>query len=141
MTMAGAETPAGEMMSGEMMAGEMMAGEMMAGETPAGEMMAEGACTNPADYQTLETLGEAGLNEAIGSCIGDCFTPGSPGCGTCLGGATGLSDGCTACFVAVTECTIASCVTFCIDSASAACAECREENCNPDFIECSGINP
>lgn len=105
-------------------------------------MTLEGACTNDADVSTLEALGEAGLDDAIGGCVAMCFVPGSPGCGTCLSGATGLSDMCVDCFVAITECTIASCVAQCAaDPASADCASCREMNCNAAFVECSGIDP
>ena len=102
-------------------------------------MMGDGACTNSDDFTTLENLGEVGLEEAIGSCITQCLAPDSPGCPTCLSGATGLTDPCVACFVTVTECTIANCVASCIDPSSADCAQCREDNCNAEFAECSGI--
>ena len=71
-----------------------------------------------------------------------CFVPGSPGCGTCLEGATGFSTDCTACFVEITECTVLNCVGQCaVDSGSAECAQCRADNCNANFITCAGVEP
>jgi hypothetical protein len=138
--MTGGEMTGGEMTGGEMTGGEMTGGEMTGGET-AGVEIGEGACTNPADLAQFETLGEAGLEEAIGGCVAMCFIPDSPGCGTCISGATGLSEACTACFVEVTECTVASCVAQCINPASPECAQCREDNCNEAFTMCSGVAP
>jgi hypothetical protein len=100
----------------------------------------DGACSNDGDVMTLNELGEAGLDQAIGGCVASCFVPGSAECGTCLGDATGLSEACTACFVEVTECTIANCVGQCAAGPdSEACAECRVANCEEAFVECSGI--
>jgi hypothetical protein len=133
---------AGNEVAGDEIAGDEVAGDEVAGETPEGGSEIMGACTNEADLNALETIGEAGLEEAIGTCITMCLTPGSPGCGECISGATGLGGECTACFVTITECTIMNCIGQCsIDPGSDACAECRATNCNPDFVACAGIMP
>ena len=144
-TMAGGMT-AGEMPAGEVPAGEVPAGELPAGEMPAGEMpagggsMLMGACTNDADLGQLERLGESGISEAVGSCVGMCITAGSPGCPTCLSGTTGLSDECVNCFVQVTECTVMNCILQCaVAPESMDCAQCREDNCIEAFVACSGV--
>ena len=107
----------------------------------AGEMTMEGACNNDTDLAQLESIGETGLEEAIGGCVFQCLNTADPApCEMCLSGATGLSDLCVDCFVDVTFCTVTNCVADCIDASSPACATCRETNCTPAFDECSGIS-
>ena len=137
-TDAGMET-AGTDVAGTETAGMETAGMETAGMETAGMEMMMGACTNSGDLGRLESLGDVGLSEAITSCITMCFNPTT--CAPCLEGATGLSTECSTCFVEITTCTINNCVGQCLDSASDACAQCRADNCNDAFVECSGVEP
>ena len=138
---AGADT-AGADTAGADTAGADTAGADTAGADTAGaEMLPDGACTNESDYSQLDTLGEAGLTTAIEGCIASCFVPDSPGCQTCVEGATNLSMGCSACFVDIIECTVTNCSLQCLSPSSPECADCRETNCFEPFIDCSGVDP
>jgi len=62
-----------------------------------------------------------------------------PALTSCLASVTGLTAGCVACVDADLRCSAASCLSECLgDQASAACANCRVENCGKSFVACSG---
>lgn len=119
--------------------------ELDAGPVPeldAGPGPAVGACVNAADQETLAASVET-LESAVGTCAFQCIADPAPGtcAGACVSMATGLSEGCAACFGGAVACTIANCIGQCLDAASQACADCRATNCNDDFSACAGIDP
>jgi hypothetical protein len=60
----------------------------------------------------------------------------------CIIQETGLSDDCGACFGASAACVVKNCLTQCIGGASSpGCVSCREQNCDPAFIDCAGVVP
>jgi hypothetical protein len=97
-----------------------------------------GACTNADDQAIVD-------EQDVETIARDCAISnlGNPAAATtCIEDATGLSTPCIVCFNGIVECGIASCIGDCIiDSASAACNDCIEENCYAPFIECSGLEP
>lgn len=97
----------------------------------------KGACDNPAD---LQALAKADPEKAIGGCVSKCFTPG-PNCTGCLKTGLGTSDGCTACFAGIVDCTVKNCALLCINAGSKGCADCQQLKCFPAFEQCSGVSP
>ena len=127
----GGTLPAGGMTNG---------GNEVGGEPAMGGEMASGECTNSEDNAQLLSLGDAGLNEQIQSCVfSSCLVERGEMCTSCLANGTGLSAGCVDCFVDIVDCTITQCVGQCIDPSSQACADCRANNCGPAFESCAGI--
>lgn len=59
----------------------------------------------------------------------------------CIIDDSGFSQGCATCFALTIMCTLDNCLTECMaDPTSDDCAACQEENCMPDFMECSGLD-
>ncbi len=100
--------------------------------------LGEGACVNPADGLVLS---DAGFQATMNTCIQGCIMAASGCTGECLMRETGLSAGCAACFDEIFDCTKRNCMFQCIDSGSASCAACREQNCNAAFEACAGFPP
>ncbi len=98
-----------------------------------------GACDNDDDTAALDE--HAGLRDTMGQCALQCFGQ-NAACGAgCVRDAVGVSQGCADCFGEILACTLMHCAIQCIDSASAACAECQEANCLPAFESCAGVSP
>lgn len=114
-------------------------------DTTQPETTPTGACTNEADLAIIQandpsgTAGQCGL-ACLGdadprACSADCITNGK---GNITG--TGLSDGCSGCYADTIKCAIDNCIPQCLDTASQACADCRENaGCNAAFYACSGL--
>lgn len=98
-----------------------------------------GACDNEEDFQILQAV-EATLSDTIAGCAMKCIGQGVPCMAGCVQEGTGLSTDCSNCFGAVIDCTISKCMFQCMDSSSAACAECQELHCADAFMECAGIS-
>lgn len=93
------------------------------------------ACTNEADMAILDAVDEDMI-------AGDCALQSGGNTESavmCIQEATGLSDDCTTCFGLVISCVFAECLPQCFDPSSAECVECRADNCDAAFVECSGI--
>ena len=93
------------------------------------------ACTNEADMAILDAVDEDMI-------AGDCALQSGGNTESavmCIQEATGLSDDCTTCFGLVISCVFAECLPQCFDPSSVECVECRAENCDAAFAECSGI--
>ena len=77
--------------------------------------------------------------------VGDCaaMTFGQePATTNCIKAGAMLSDACTACFSMTIACTVQKCIQMCIAGAnSPGCVACRNTNCQPAFVKCSGIIP
>lgn len=99
--------------------------------------VSKGACDNAAD---LKALAGSDPQKAIGGCVTKCFTPG-PTCSGCLKSGLGTSDGCTACFAGIVDCTIKSCAMLCIQPTSKGCTDCQQQKCFPAFVQCAGVSP
>jgi len=103
-----------------------------------------GACMN-ADDGALLQADQDGITEDATTCgLGCMADEDKPGCSTtCVAEATGLSEGCTACYVGMILCSIDNCLQICApDTSSEACAACQEEfACYTDFYACSGLTP
>jgi len=105
------------------------------------EEPSNGACDNDADESVLGALGDD-LDDIVGSCALGCLLSSDVStCGAeCVEDDTNLSNGCSNCFGEIIGCTAENCAFQCgLDSAGAACAECREDNCNDAFETCAGI--
>ncbi len=102
-------------------------------------------CLNPDDGAIIQPDGGAAASEAARECgmgcmvaddIIECATP-------CVVEETGLSEGCSGCYVGIIVCTIEKCISDCItDSTSAECVACQmDKGCLPDFYQCTGFDP
>jgi hypothetical protein len=94
--------------------------------------------------------GEVDATGAAQTCGLGCLANEDPGaCSmTCVVEATGLSQGCSGCFVQTIVCTIDNCVGACaVDPTSEDCGKCQsgdnenEVNCIAEFYACSGLTP
>ncbi len=99
-------------------------------------MMATGACTNAADVAVAQSKDVKKIAQDCGtSKLGQ-----EPATKDCIKTGTGLSDGCVTCFDAIVQCVVMKCLAQCAsDPNSAACNTCRDTNCNPAFVTCSGL--
>jgi len=96
-----------------------------------------GACDNPVDLATLESTTD--LSDKVAGCAMQCLGQGVACMSGCVQDASGLSDGCSACFGEAIQCTMSSCMLQCIDSGSQSCADCQQQKCAPAFLECAGV--
>lgn len=100
-------------------------------------VVSAGACDNPEDLATLESSPE--LSDKIAGCAMQCIGQGVDCMSGCVQDATGLSEGCSACFGDAINCTLNSCMLQCIDSGSQACGDCQQQKFAPAFLECAGV--
>ncbi|MEM9458682.1 MAG: hypothetical protein AAGF11_31185 [Myxococcota bacterium] len=114
-------------------------GSTDSGTTSAGssgdEPLPVDACTNEADMAILDAVDEDMI-------AGDCALQSGGNTQSaimCIQEVTGLSDDCTTCFGLVISCVFAECLPQCFEPSAAECVECRADNCDADFVECSGI--
>lgn len=99
----------------------------------------DGACTNREDLATLAASRD--LEDAIGTCARSCIRGGEACATPCIEEETGLSTECSTCFGQIIECTINNCALQCISPSNPACTRCQADNCQPAFVECSGVTP
>lgn len=105
------------------------------GDAPSG---GEGACNNAPD---LAVLAMDTIEPIIERCAGTTFGR-EPATTNCIRDMSGLSAGCSMCFGGSVACVVRACFTECIGGASSpACVRCRDENCTPAFVTCSGVSP
>ena len=104
--------------------------------------MPEGACINEQDGPILEAQDVSAVAEGCGiDNIGD-----AAAAQKCIQDETGITDGCAACFGGIIGCIIEKCIAQCgpppigAGPDSPECGECRAENCDPAFEECSGVS-
>ena len=113
-------------------------------ETPDDAVEAAGACMN-ADDGALIQADQEGISDAAKNCGLECMADEDAGaCATaCVVDSTGLSEGCSGCYVGMILCSITNCLVECAaDPGSDACATCQVENdCYTDFYACSGLTP
>jgi len=106
------------------------------------------ACLNQEDLAIIQDqaamLGTEADDCAAG-CVGseatpyiDCATP-------CMEETTGLSAGCSICYLGKSKCTAVHCPEDCLEgsnSSAPVCIACQEENgCSDTFYACSGLMP
>jgi len=105
------------------------------------------ACLNEGDSAIIQVHGDLLGTEADDcamACVGseatpyiDCATP-------CMEETTGLSAGCSICYLGKSKCSAVHCSENCPDGSSSgapACIACQEENgCNDAFYACSGLS-
>ena len=99
-------------------------------------------CTNEADGAIIQAGDPTG---AAQNCGLGCLSNADPGACSmeCMKTETGLSDGCSGCYVATIMCTIDKCVAQCaVDPSSDDCGTCQvEAGCISAFYACSGLTP
>ncbi len=107
-----------------------------------GPAMGEGACTNEADLAIVTTVDVTAAATTAGT---ECLFAADPG--ACANekviDETGVSAGCSACYVEQILCAIDNCLAQCAppNQASEDCGTCRAEFCTPLFEPCSGLAP
>jgi len=99
-------------------------------------------CTNSADRAIINDP-KINQHAEAEKCVVDCIGAGDVyACGEiCLVDATGLSTGCSSCYVNLERCAIERCLTPCAaGSATKGCISCKQEQgCSDGFDQCSGI--
>jgi len=97
------------------------------------------ACDNDADIATLE---EGDIYGTVQGCAFQCIAdPEGPCARDCIVGETGLSGDCAQCFGDTVQCALSRCMNECmVDPQGQACVDCRAENCDEAFEECSGLS-
>ena len=96
-------------------------------------------CDNEADLGVIASID---VNAESNTCGATCAFDAEPwSCSnSCIVDATGLSDGCSACYSDSVICTVDNCLALCMDPSNPGCNPCREEHCMPAFWECSGLD-
>lgn len=105
-----------------------------------------GYCANASDLATLAALDPADIADAAQSCAFGCARPPqgtSPrACiANCMEGELGVSADCADCFGGIGVCVIVNCLGQCFNPSSSACETCRQNNCEPAFRTCAGVDP
>ena len=96
-----------------------------------------GACTNQADFTIISS--DPTFQADVQKCATDNMGA-SPATKNCIITQTGLSDACATCFGDTIKCAAQKCMMQCIaDPNGQSCKECRAQNCDPSFVQCSGI--
>lgn len=110
-------------------------------DAPPAADAAAGACSG-ADRLILENPASK-VDDVVGNCaLGCILAADKTSCvQTCVVKDLKISQGCALCFGKAADCTFQKCVPACIQPSSAACVTCRDQNCQPAFITCSGMTP
>jgi hypothetical protein len=99
----------------------------------------EEQCTNTDDMAIIESTDTLGVAT---DCMFSCIADADPDACThaCIVDATGLSDGCTGCYVDGLNCVVDNCLVECAaDPSSIECNDCMMTSCSADFLLCSGL--
>jgi hypothetical protein len=115
--------------------------------------------TMPADSQESGSSSESGGAPLVDACLGEAdqailaridIEMIANGCGTsnvgdvegavaCVEEQSGISSDCASCFGLTIGCVFDQCLPACFDATSVECLDCRTTNCDPPFLECSGL--
>lgn len=101
------------------------------------DVLLEGACNNTDDKDVLKKKWDE-FSDILEKCARSCW--GGKECTVeCIVKTLGTSKDCSECFADTVVCTAKKCFTDCITGKTPKCLECRAKHCDPELLQCTGL--